>query len=275
MGLRVTGLWSLFCLSYGVWPWTRCFLVLGLSLWHRKCEDQISDSASVKVASSYLWPPRSAPTSVPQGYLELTLTGVFHHLTSWLMQLTTLSLECGLLWLPWYPRVLGFLHPFSLLFSTSSWLFIFCLLTGASRRLILGLSTLPSALCPPGHVFCSQSFYHLAISRPTLPPVFWTALLDICNTSKRIYHSLSTQTYSPLPRWWHNYHPLWCPDQKPLFSFVTESCLFYPLRVSSLLITASALVQAPSPGPLHQPSQWAHCLQSCFLWSMLCTGLWV
>lgn len=116
----------------------------------------------------------------------------------------------------------------------------------------------------PGQVLCSQGFYHLLEgSGPALLSVSWTAPLDICNTSKRIYHSLSDQAYSPLPRRWHHYHPLRCQTRSPVLYgpqilFVTKSCPLHPLRVSCLLITASTLVQALllSPGRLHQPSHW-------------------
>lgn len=77
-----------------------------------------------------------------------------------------------------------------------------------------------------GHVLCSQGSYHLLeSSRPALPPVSWAASLDICNASKGIYHSLSAQTYSPLPGRCCHYHLLRCSDQKPLLPMGLKSHL--------------------------------------------------
>lgn len=96
--------------------------------------------------------------------------------------------------------------------------FIFYFLTGGFPRARPGAR--PSSVCTLslGQVLCPQGFYHLLEgSGPASPPLSWTAPLGVCNTSKRIYHPLSGQTYSPLPRRGHHYHyyPLRCPTRSP------------------------------------------------------------
>lgn len=159
----------------------------------------------------------------------------------------------------WPEQYASSFHPFWLLFSTSSsWLFIFYFLIGGGGGGWGGGEGFPrarpgplhsSVFTPsPGQVLCSQGFFHLLKgSGPALVPVSWTAPLDIYNTSKRIYHSLSGQAYSPLPRRWHHYHPLRCQiDQKPRFSMGLKSYFLLNPAHSTL---SDCLVDLSQPLP--------------------------